>query len=359
MKKTVKIIIAAVIVIGIIAGGIIIKNVSIQSAKVPDNPEDLTGNTAGNIYNKGLFAESDGLVYFANPYDDYSIYVMNSDQSNCHKFVSGHTSFINVAGDYVYYYTSTSGENTGLGYVMNGKGFFRTDKSGKHTFTMEKATTDSMFLVGNRIYYTCFEENPNKKDEALVSVKSVTTANKDLKTVVEDHIKLGEAKDGKVYYAGMTGDHHLYMYDPLTDAVTLVNSNINVYLPIFYQNKIYFLDLDDEYALKSYDLSTGEIITLTTERIDSYNLYNGMIFYQTVGNKDGGYYLKRMTADGSYSETIADGIFENINCTSTYTYFNEYGNPFPLYYVPTNGSGAKSAFTSAEAAVLEELKKSN
>ena len=33
------------------------------------NDPDTVGNTAGNIYNGGVFCEYDNKVYFANPYD--------------------------------------------------------------------------------------------------------------------------------------------------------------------------------------------------------------------------------------------------------------------------------------------------
>ena len=49
------------------------------------NDEELVGNTAGNIYNGGLFCERDGRIYFSNDNDDGSLYVMNSNSTNFKK----------------------------------------------------------------------------------------------------------------------------------------------------------------------------------------------------------------------------------------------------------------------------------
>ena len=73
---------------------------------IPKNPADTVGNTAGNLYNGGTFCEAAGKVYFSNPYDGGSIYSMNPDQSNIKKVIGASASFINAAGDYIYYYSN-------------------------------------------------------------------------------------------------------------------------------------------------------------------------------------------------------------------------------------------------------------
>ena len=54
----------------------------IMSGRIPLNDENTVGNTAGNLNNKGYFCEYDGRVYFANAYDNYSLYSMNPDESD-------------------------------------------------------------------------------------------------------------------------------------------------------------------------------------------------------------------------------------------------------------------------------------
>ena len=56
--------------LGLILGGVIfvLAGVSLVSSlvnRIPQNPAGTEGNTTGNLYNKGLFCESDGKIYFS------------------------------------------------------------------------------------------------------------------------------------------------------------------------------------------------------------------------------------------------------------------------------------------------------
>ena len=63
----------------------------------------VNGNTAGNLYNEGYFCEKDGIVYFANPADNYCLYSMNPDGTNIKKLEDQSVSYINVDDHYIYY----------------------------------------------------------------------------------------------------------------------------------------------------------------------------------------------------------------------------------------------------------------
>ena len=72
--------------------------------KIPENPAGTVGNTGGNLYNDGLFCENEGQVFFANPYDENTLYVMNPDETENKKLTTVSVKSINAAGKYVYYY---------------------------------------------------------------------------------------------------------------------------------------------------------------------------------------------------------------------------------------------------------------
>lgn len=350
MKSKLKLIIFIVIVVAAIAEIIVIKQKKANEAKVPHNDPYLVGNTAGNIYNRGLFAESNGKVYFANPYDGYKLYVMNPDQSNCKKLADGTASYLNVLNSYIYYYTSTPGENSGLGYVRNGRGLFRTSTDGKKTFSLTKAESDSLIAVGDNIYFTDYEAD-EANDRAIVTVHKTTTSNKGNDEIIDQHIKLGGYNNGELYYGGINGNHYLYAYDTINDDIRVV-ADINVYLPIVEGDKVYYLDLDDNYKLKVYSLSDGSIQVLTEDRVDTYNLYDSVIFYQTVEKNN--YQLKRIYTDGTGEETIRNGVFKDINITSTYTYFTEFGSDYPVYQIETFGYGNVTTFDAAKKAAFKK-----
>ena len=48
---------------------IIVGALAIVGDRIPNNPPETVGNTAGNLNNSGYFCEYDGTVYFANAYD--------------------------------------------------------------------------------------------------------------------------------------------------------------------------------------------------------------------------------------------------------------------------------------------------
>ena len=49
------------------------------TSKVTMNEDYVSGNSAGNLNNGGFFCESNGRVYFANAYDNNTLYSMNAD----------------------------------------------------------------------------------------------------------------------------------------------------------------------------------------------------------------------------------------------------------------------------------------
>ena len=77
----------------------------------------VNGNNAGNLYNAGLFCESDGTVFFANPSDEYRLYAMDSDGSNLRKISNDIASFINADDNYIYYVRNNTSIDTAFSFL--------------------------------------------------------------------------------------------------------------------------------------------------------------------------------------------------------------------------------------------------
>lgn len=347
MNKTLKIIIPISIIILALAGIVILKSVVSKQHIIDSNDPYAVGAMCGNIYNSGLFAEESELVYFSNAYDGGALYVMNSDQTNVRRIASGNISYINVLNGYAYYFSSTSGDQAGLGYVRNGRGLYRTDSNGKSTFAMTKCTTDGMMLIGDYLYFLDFEEGSN--NNAHVTLNKVSINNENFEELLDEHIHLGGYSNGKIYYGGVTEDHHLHTFDISTGATEDI-SNINVYMPVIQGDKVYYLDLDNDYHLTVMNLSDGFKQDLSGERVDTYNIYENVIYYQNCDPN--AYALKRINVDGTGLETVQKGVYRNINVTSTFTYFQEFGNDLPIYFTPTTGSINVTNFDAARDAAL-------
>ena len=105
---------------------------------------------------------------------------------------------------------------------------------------------------------------------------------------------------------------------------------------------IYFMDVENNYQIHRYNPSTGEEQTLTYDCVENFNVYDNCIYYQQFSQTSPA--LMRMFTDGSNVEIIAYGNFENINLTSQYAYYTEYGSSTPLYHQSLWGPVNPSVF---------------
>lgn len=353
MNTTLRRITAILVIVMIIVLLVVVKKLSERTKEIPENPADAIGNTAGNLYNGGAFCEYEGTIYFSNAYDNGALYAMDPDRTNLRRLVSGSASYINAAGGYIYYFSATTSDQTGLGYVRNGRGVYRVDVKGKDNILLEKLSTDGLLLLGNNICYTNFAEGDPDDGNAVVSVDRVSIDGKTTAQLIISHPKLGATFRDGLCYAGTGSDHCVYTLDPASGTETRI-ADLNCYLPIPQGAYIYYLDLSDDYHLKVYSMADDSVTELVSERIDTYNLYGDIIYYQTVDeNGADGYALKRIRADGSGNELVHPGVHTDIQITSDYVYFREFGNDLPVYCTPTFGAVSVSTFDAAREAVLE------
>ena len=64
----------------------------------------------------------------------------------------------------------------------------------------------------------------------------------------------------------------------------------------------------------------------------------------------------RMNLDGSNPEVVREGVYHRINATSTYTYFQPFGDNDVIYRTSTFGPVAVDEFPEALQAALENRK---
>lgn len=316
--------------------------------KIPMNSEDTVGNTAGNLNNGGLFCESDGKVYFANAYDNYSLYSMNPDETEIEKLGVNQVSSINAGGNYLYYYMQSGpSSGKGLGYMGRTAGIYRSTKEGKRVQCLERTYSDIMQLCGNYLYYQAYN---SKNGLRLNKIK----IDKSDKTTIADYtINPASYANGRIYFNGTQEDHYLYILDTATDSMNSIWQG-NVWNPVYSDGYIYYMDLSNNYGLSRYSIYDNTVEILTNDRVDFFNIYDYYIYYQTSGENSPA--LKRMYNDGSYLETVAEGVYENINITSDYVYFNKYNEPVPVYKTSTFGGVYVTTFDAAMEAALENTK---
>lgn len=320
----------------------ILLTLSMLSKKVPENPDGTVGNTAGNLNNGGLFCEDEGKVYFANAYDNYTLYAMNPDETEIVKLSDAQIGSINAAGNYLYYYQSSTGGSDNFASMFRIDGLYRCKKNGKSSLCLKRVPVPSLSLVNNTVFYQSYSTKNG------TSLCRIDIDKKNYEQIADYVINPAGVRNNRIYFGGTQEDHYLYALDTDNNAISVVYPG-NVYNPVVEGDYVYYMDISSDYRLCRYSLSTQEIQVLTEDRLDSFNVAGDMIYYQKSDSKEPA--LKRIRTDGSGEEVVSYGVYENINATSMYVYFSLFKEPIPVYRTPINGPVQVTTFTAAADAV--------
>lgn len=339
MKKNIKFIVIIGIILLLAIGALIWSK---MANFVPSNPLGTIGNTAGNLNNKGLFCESDGVVYFSNSYDNGSLYSMNTDETNIKKLLEANVQSINAGGKYLYYYMSDSTTSTGLGFIRKVVGIYRCNKKGTAVSCISRDLAGIVVLADNSLFYQHYDKTNGMrfymsgidgKNEQVVSKKIVNPAC---------------VYNGKIYYNETEGNHFLYSLDTSTLA-TNEELRYNMWNPIRTGDYVYFMDITNEYRLCRYNYQTDEMDVITPDRVDNYNIAGNYIFYICSDPKSPA--LKRVSLEDGTIDIVAEGNYTDLNVTSRYLYFKEFGDDYKTYHTPIAGSINVTEFSAASMGV--------
>ena len=292
------------------------------------NDSYVNGNTAGNLYNGGLFCEYDGILYFANPNDHFRLYSMPVTGGTAEKICDDTVTFLNVDEHYIYYARNNKTDNSDFSFLRwNNNSLCRINKNGKNRVILDSDPSMYASLLGDYLYYLHYDK------ETATSMYRVKIDGSE-KELVEDQPYYTCSTNGSyLYYNGLENDRNIYSLNTQTDhRQTLFEGNC--WMPVVDGNTAYFMDVSDNYCLTRVDLNTGETRPLTEERIDCFNVYGSYIYY--ARNEEPA--LCRMKIDGSENEVIAEGIYTDINVTSRFVYFRELNDEDHIYYTPVLGA---------------------
>ncbi len=318
MKKSIKItlaILAAILVIAFLGW-------SLLSGRITMNPAGTIGNTAGNLYNDGMFCEYNGTVYFVDPRRDGGIFSMSPDESNIRQINSMLARNILAGGKYLYYFqTGTLASDTGYSQLAGTKSFNRCKLNGTADAALCRDVVSTAQLVDNYLY--------------TMTTKGTTNSFYKLKIDGSEKVDLADyvinpacVTGGMMYYSGSM-DHYLHRLNTATDTDQVLWEGA-VWNPIVEGDYVYYMNVSDNYKLYRYSLSLNTTEKLTDDRVDCFNLGQGYIYYQK--NDAVAPQLKAMRMDGSGAWAIGEGNFTHINMTSQYVYFQVFGDNQTLYH---------------------------
>lgn len=316
--------------IAVIVGSLVLYNQLHNRVKF-ENP-GMTGNTAGNLHNLGLFCYNDGIIYFSNPNDDGVIYSMTEDLSDFKRFTNDNARYINADSSYVYYarMNNLKKKKSDTFFVFFKNGIARVNKKGKNLNLLWNKPIGSMVLNDNKIVYQHYEKG---KDQ---SVYIIGIDGSDNIQIAEDNSSAVAACDEKVFYTGSLKDHKLHSINCL-DMTEKVELEIPMYLPIVKDNCIYYISTQDKYRLYKCNRDGSNAEMLTQKSCSAYNVSEDgrYIYYQSDDRKEAGIYLKDTVSDRE--EKLLAGNFKWINLAGEYCFFYSFDESKIYVYSPDAG----------------------
>lgn len=304
--------------------------------KMKYNESFVNGNTAGNLYNAGLFCENSGTVFFANPDDNYRLYSMDLDGQNLKKLCDDTVMYINADSHYVYYVRNNDHNSTSFGFfAFANNSLCRISRNGESLTILDPDPCIYATLIGNYIYYLHYDK------EHATTLYKVGIDGEDRQMVYNPYIYTCSALGQYFYSNGTETDGALYQYDTTTDVMTKVY-DCNCYKPIVSSdNNVYYLDVNQNNALVHTNIVSDNPVTLTKDSIDLYNVYGSYIYYQRYSDDNPA--LCMVKNDGSGYRELAYGNFSNINVTSHNIYFTDFKTR-QVFYTPTENPGELKPF---------------
>ena len=323
MKK----IFIALVLILLFVGGIFIMRQTGKNETIMNNGY-VNGNTAGNLYNGGLFCEYNGVIFFANPSDGGKLYSMDSNGGNLKKLSNDAATYINADENYIYYVRNNPGDSLDFNFVaFHRNALVRVDHNGENLVILDTEPSLYASLLGNYIYYIHYDEG------TASTLYKVRIDGKEQKQVMDEAVFTCNADGQYFYYNGMHTDGSIHCFDTATDSTSVVYEG-NTFQPIVSDgDDVYYIDGDSKYSIVHTNLHFSNPTYITRDSVDSYNVHGSYIYYQRY-NKQGSAFCV-IKNDGTEFQLIKKGDFCDIHVTSYFVFFREYHSG-QMYYFPRN-----------------------
>lgn len=302
----------------------------ILSPKTKMNEGFVNGNTAGNLYNGGLFCEYNGVIFFSNPSDNGRLYSMDSDGKNLKKLSDDIAAFINADDNYVYYVRNNSGSDLNFNHVsFHYNALVRIDHDGRNILLLDTAPCLYASLIGNYIYYIHYDTS-----EASTLYK-VRIDGEEQQKVMNEAVFTCNADGQYFYYNGMSSDGSVHRYDTATDTSSIVYVG-NSFQPIVKDGvDVYYIDGDTNYSIVHTNINFDNPTYITNDSVDAYNVHGSYIYYQRF-DEDGDSALCMIKNDGTEFMELRKGDFCDIHVTTYFVFFRDFHTKEMYYFARSN-----------------------
>ena len=290
----------------------------------------VNGNTAGNLYNDGLFCEYNGVIYFANPSDGGKLYSMDLDGKNLKKLTSDNATYINVDDNYIYYIRNNSDSSLDFDFfAFHRNALVRVDHDGNNMVILDTEPCLYASLIGNYIYYIHYDK------ENASTLYRVRIDGEEQQQLMQEAVYTCNTDGQFFYYNGMHTDGSIHRYDTVSNTSAVVYVG-NCFQPIVKDGEdIYYIDGDTDYSIVHTDMNFDNPTYITTDSVDAYNVHGSYIYYQRY-DKNGDSALCMIKNDGTEFKVLRMGDFCDINVTSNYVFFRDFQTKEMYYFDRSN-----------------------
>lgn len=314
------------VIIFIIGGSFVLKAVS-SKVKFSDMPGQ--GNSAGNLYNLGLFCADGERIYFSNPNDQGLIYSMDYSLGDFKRINDDNARYINTDDNYVYYsrMNNLKDQSAQSIFIFYSNGIFRIDKKGRNLSMLWNKPIGPMVLLKNRLYYLHYEEG--KK----YSVHAIGIDGEGDRKLLSEEVAAVSSYNDRIYYVGTAKDHYLHSFDTGSGS-DRVDIERNMFQPVVTGTGIYYIAATDGYKLCSCELDGTGTVCIEKNPCSTFNLSpDGRFIYYQID--DGGnscicVYDKVMDE----KTVIRPGNYKWINTIDKYCFFYDFEETGVYVYTP-------------------------
>ncbi len=264
----------------------------------PEKPEEVRGNTVGNIANGGLVAYSEGWIYYSNPEDDGRLYKKKTDGSGVTRLSDNGAMYINVVGDWIYY--STSWRPLIFHHLSAGIGgnIYKIRTDGSAETALNDQPSAFVQVVDDWIYYTGYDlEN---EQAAIYKMSTDGSGQNEIISIDGRHLTV---VDGWAYFSVIDWENYYSVSD---------------------SEGIYKVRVDG---------SGHERIT--SAKASSINVVGDWIYYTGLNGEA----IFRIRIDGAEQRRLSDANAYFINVEDDWIYYVNHGDDWRnIYRMRTDGS---------------------
>jgi hypothetical protein len=319
--------------------GVPLKNRKAFKFKIKNTSYEIE-NRNGNLVNGGIVSQSRDWIYFietekypaAKGQSYRSLFKMKNDGSSLTQLNSGDTFFINVVGDFIYYYEEYVDASSLVRIKTDGSDYRGTLFSPGYGIN----ALDNWIYTSNYASNAIYKINIDNMKETKLSNDGAISINVvgDWIYYVNENLELWDSEDNnKIYKIKTDGTERTQLGK---DSATKVVAS---------GEYLYYINKSDGYNIYKMKTDSSERTKVTSDSVDvnkikyrdhsDINVVNDYIYYTNLADNRKIYKLK---TDGTEKVKLNNSTSENVNILGDWLYYTNLNDGGKLYKMKTDGT---------------------